>query len=210
MANRTPAKKRTGKRTPVSPKEREVMLYWYTFYEGNASRTARKVSSLTGIPRSRKVVADVAKRYNFATLSHVVRDRVNKHFFNDDTPGMGRLLKIASDMLECDEELLLEVKKFLRGDRSSKVENIKEVLDILKYTNTSLGQLSGSKDFKEESFTKIAEKEGPKLDATLQDILAEMDPNEREEFQEIIVNKQIERILKHKGEESKFKGGTKL
>ena len=139
---------RTKKRKnhAVSDDERDLMLFWWTVYDGNLSKTARKVSELTGIKRSPKVVMDVSRRNNFATLSHVVRDEVNKEFYGNDTPGMGRMLKIAADLLEMDELLISDCKKYLQGfRRGTKIEDIPQLLSVLKYVSDSVNNISGKK-----------------------------------------------------------------
>ena len=196
---------RTKKRKnhAVSDDERDLMLFWWTVYDGNLSRTAKKVSELTGINRSPKVVMDVSRRNNFATLSHVVRDEVNKEFYGNDTPGMGRMLKIAADLLEMDELLINDCKKYLQGfRRGTKIEDIPQLLSVLKYVNSNVNNMSGKKDLKSDSFHAIAEKARPLIGVTMEQVLKDMNEDEKLNVIGEVIEQQIEIILKHQGDDT--------
>lgn len=192
------------RRIPVNEEERQIMLFYYTLYEGNYSRTAKATTKKTGIPRSRKVVLETAKKYNFATLSHVLRDRVNKEFYGNDTPGMGRMLKLGADLVEIDEELLMQVKKYLGlGVGRSKIQNIKELLDVVKHVGAELSKITGDHDLKNSVLNKISQTEGPKMDLTIEEILRDMDPDQKADVLGQVIENQMNVILEYKGEQTK-------
>lgn len=198
MAKAKAKKNKVQKRIRVSPEERQMMLFWYTALNGNYSAVAKKVSSLTGIPRGRKTVMDIAKKHNFATYSHVVRDKVNKEYFGDDTPGMGRILKMAADLLEGDEELLDHALRYLRRQENTRVESVTEAIKVFQYVEKSMGNITGSSDPKKEGFRKIQEREGPAIDMTLQQILEELPEKERQDVLQDIVEQQLDKIMVYK------------
>ena len=196
----TPLRKR--KRVLVSQDERMRMLFWFTVFDGNINRTAKQVTKETGIKRNRKVVFETAKKYNFATLSHVVRDEVNKRFYGSDTPGMGRVMKLAADRLEIDEELILHCKRFLMGDHRSKVKEIKELLDAMKYITADLSNMANVKDLKGTAFSQIAKKTRPEIALSMDQILASLDEDEKANVLGKVVDDEIVTILENHGQDS--------
>ena len=188
-------KSRYKKGTPVSEKEREIMLFWYTVFDGNFNRIANKVSAITGIKRSRKVVMEVSQRFNFNVQAHVVRDQVNKKFYGDTTPGMSRIMKQVIDMLEIDENLLKHGKRFLQGDSQAKVKNITELLNVLKHVKEDAKNLTGIKDIKNTAFNQMSERIEPAISYTIDEIMRDMDANEKADLLGEVVESQVQKIL---------------
>ena len=120
-----------AKRKPFTQGDLDVLLFWYTVYNGNYGQTTKKFNEVTGQNRSYKVILEVTKRHNFATLAHVMRDQVNKRFYESDTPGMGRILKLSADLMDIDEDLIRHCKRYLMGDSKSKIENVSELIRVL-------------------------------------------------------------------------------
>ena len=193
------------RKIPVTDKERDLMLFYFTVYEGNYNKVAKIVSQETGIPRSRKVVYETAKRNNFATLSHVVRDQVNKKFFGTDTPGMGRIMKITSDVLEIEEEMLRQAKLYINGMRSTKVDNIDQVMRVLKHVTSDLMNITGDKNIKESAFYKMSDNQKNKIGLTIDEITRDMSPEERADLLGEVAENQITTILDYKGQSIKNK-----
>ena len=190
------------KKIPVSQDERDRMLFWWTFYKGNCSKTARKVSEETGISRSRKVVFETSKRYNFATMAHIVRDDVIKQVYSTDTPGIGRIVKVSSDVMDVDEQLVDQANRFLQGYSNTKVKNIDQVIKIVEHVTKNLNVMTGSKDIQSDALEKIAEKEGPRLRYSMDEILNKLSDEERAEVLTEIANEQTMAILEMRGERS--------
>ena len=185
-------------RKPVSYNERMRMLFWYTVFNGNYSKTALKVSEETGIKRHRKVVLDTAKRHNFATLSHVVRDEVNKQFYGSNTPGMGRIMKLAADLMEIDEDILVQCKRFFMGAGKSKIASVTEALRAIKHVTTDLENISGIKDIKNAAFHDLSEKTKPDIGLTMKQVLADLDPKEKHAILGAVVTQQIDTIVENR------------
>lgn len=190
-------------RVPVLAKEKQQMLFWYTVYKGNCNAVAKKLTQINKVKRTRKTVADIARKENFATKSHIIRDKVNKQFFGDDTPGMGRMMWLAENLLEFDEELLQDARKFMRGERGTRCESIKDCLDIVKHVNTQLSNLIGAKDFKNEAFDKLQEQEGATIELSVQEILDDLPEKERELVMGEVVDEQISKIFQYRGDNIK-------
>lgn len=191
------------RKMPVQEEERQLMLFWYTVYEGNYNRVAKKVSELTGIPRSRKVVFDIAKRNNFATLSHVVRDEVNKKFYDTDTPGMGRIMKLTADMMEINEDLVRQCKLWINDNKHSKIVSLDQLLKVMQHVFKDLENVSGEKNLKGSAFHKLAEQEKMGIGLTIDQVLKDMSPDEQADLLGEVVEQQIDVILENKGETTK-------
>ena len=183
----------------VTEEERMIMLFWYTVFNGNYSQTAKRVSDEMGYQRSRKVVMDTAKRWNFATLAHVVRDEVNKRFYGSDTPGMGRITKMTADLLEIDEDLLIHCKRYLRGDSKAKIENISELLRVVNHVAKEVTNITGVSDVKKNAFAQISETMRESVGIGVDDVLQGLNEKGREEVVGRIVEQQITTILENKG-----------
>lgn len=191
--------KQRRRKIPVSPEERQLMLWWWTVYGGNYNKTAKKVSEITGIERSRKVVFEIAKRHNFRTMSHIVRDQVNKQLSADATPGMNRMMKLVMDLMEIDEELLSQAKTYLiGGDGKTKFTNVNEVLGALKYVTSDLENITGKKGIKSGSFEDTAAANKPEISISVQKILSELPEDERDEVVGEIIDIQTNKILDFK------------
>lgn len=190
------------KSKPVNSEERNRMLFWYTVFDGNYNKTAKRISEETGHKRSAKVVMDTARKFNFATLSHVVRDEVNKRFYGTDTPGMGRIMKMTADLLEIDEEILVHCKRFMKGDRTTKITDVKELLSATKQVLEELKNISGIKGIKDAAFHDLAAKTRPDITLTADQILGNLDEDERAEVLSEVVESQMTTILETRGDRS--------
>ena len=190
---------RKKKRVPVSDEERQLMLFWYTIYEGNYNKAAKKVSEETGISRSRKVLFEVAKRHNFATLSHIVRDEVNRRFYGAETPGMGRMLKLTADLMEIDEDLLRQAKLFIQG-RRAKIEDIDQLLKVVKHVTQDISNITGDKDIKRSAFSEISKREKPKIGLTIDQITKDMSEEDKADVLGEVVESEISTLLELRGE----------
>ena len=187
------------KKTLVSAEERQTMLFWWTVYGGNEAKTARKVSEITGIPRHRKVVHETAKKHNFATLSHLVRDQVNKKFYDDSSPGMNRLMKMAMDLMEIDEKMIDHVKNYLfGGNGSTQIKSMGEAVTTLKYITMDMESLTGKKGVKHNSFEEMAEQTQPEIGISVSKILDELTDEAKEEVIGKIIDLQTAKILDYK------------
>ena len=145
---------------------------------------------------------DVAKRWNFATLSHVVRDEVNKRFYSNDTPGMGRVLKLMADVFDIDEDLILHAKRFMMGDRKAKVDSVKDVILVINHVTKDMKSVTGENDIKQAAMSKIQEKTQPGISLTMDQILEGMPEDEQKEVITEAVEQQINRILNHKSDQT--------
>ena len=187
------------RKNPVTPEERQMMLFWWTVYGGNYNKTAKKVSELTGIKRSRKVVFETAKRHNFATLSHDVRDQVNKQFYGDSSPGVSRLMKMVMDLMELDEALLSHAKNYIMGGVGrTNINNMSEALNVIKHVTSDLSNITGKVDIKSDSFASILESTKPEISISVNKELDELDENERADVVGEIIDIQTARILDYK------------
>ena len=205
MDNKAKMEKVRSKRAknPISEEEKGIALIWYTLYDGNYNRTAKKVSEVTGIPRTRKVIYELAKRENFDVLANIVRDEVNKQYYGSDKPGMGRILKIVADVLEIEEDLMRQAKRYAQGLGSSKIRNISELLSILKHVTSDLENISGEGNIKDSAFKKLAHEQGPAIAMTLEQITKNMSAEEKDSLLTDIIDQQTAKILEFHGEETK-------
>ena len=188
-------------RKPITEEERDLMLLWYTFYDGNCNKTAVKISEITGHKRHRKVVYETAKKYNFDVLAHVVRDQVNQKFYGSDTPGMGRVLKLTADVLEIEEDLMLQCKRYIQN-MPTKIGNIDQLLKVLTHVTKDLSAISGEPRVKEAAFKKIAEEEGERISVSLNQVTDNMRPEDKKAFVKDLVDQQMSKILDLKGHET--------
>lgn len=191
--------KQRRRKIPVTAEERQIMLWWWTVFGGNYNKTAKKVSEVTGIQRSRKVVFEVAKKYNFQTLSHIVRDQVNKEYYGDSSPGMTRMMKMAMDLMEMDEEILAQAKTFLKGGNGKcEIQNFTELLNGLKYVTADFENITGKKGIKKNGFEDMAEQAKPEVAISVKQILKELSEEDRMMVTGAMVDEQHARILNYK------------
>ena len=187
------------RKIPVTADERQIMLWWWTIYGGNVNKTARKVSEITGIPRHRKVVHEVAKKFNFATLSHVVRQKVHEQFNNDNTPGTNRIRSMLMDLIEIDENIVIQIKNYLIGGQGrTTFTNTAEMIAALKYITADLQNLTGKKNLKDTPFEDIVSDQKPDIEISVMQLLEELDEKEKAEVMEVLVDGQTSRILDFK------------
>lgn len=184
----------------VTPKERNIMLFWYTALDGNYSAVARRTYQQTGIKRSRKVILETAKKHNFATLSHIVRDDVNKRLYGADTPGLGRILKLTADLMDIDEDLINHCKRYLMGDSKSKIENMTELLKVVSHVGKDITNVTGVKDIKRDAMAHISENMKEEINVSVEQVLSGLEPDEKEDVLKRIVEQQINKIMENKGE----------
>lgn len=195
----TKALKPRRRKIPVTAEERQIMLFWWTVYGGNLNKTALKVSEIVGFKRDRKVVFEIAKKHNFATLSHIVRDQVNKTYYGDSSPGMNRMMKMAMDLMEMDEEIISHIKNYLVGGQGrSKITSFAEAINGLKYVTSDLENLTGKKGIK-NNFEDMAEQTQPEISISVAKVLDELDDEAKEKVIGEIIDVQTARILDYKG-----------
>lgn len=169
----------------------DTMLFWYTVYDGNCS----KVGNIVG--RNRKVVRDIALKHNFATKSHLMRDKVNQHFYGVSDPAKARFLHMGLLFMDSEQKLLEEVSAYIHGKRrvNSKFRHIGDAIAVLNHVETAIINLTGERNIRGRTLEEIGKNTDTSYTLTVDKLLLELPEEDREEVKQKLIDRQRDEIL---------------
>ncbi len=179
----------------ITEEQIDEMLFWYVFHDGNYSKVGTQVG------RNRKVVRDIALAHNFITKAHLLRDKVNEHFYGVSNPVQARLLKMGLLLMDTEELLLQEVHAYVSNKRrvNTRFRHMGDVVTVLKHVEETMVTATGERDIRGRTTSEIDKHTAPQHKITIENILDELDnDDEREEIKQRIIDKQRDNIIKGK------------
>lgn len=178
----------------ITEEQINEMLFWYTFHDGNYNKVGTQVG------RNRKVVRDIALQHNFATKAHLLRDKVNEHFYGVSNPVQARIIKMGLLLMDTEESLLQEVHAYVTNKRrvNTRFRHMGDVVTVLKHVEDTMINITKEPDVRGRTLEEIDKHTAPEYKLTVENILNELPEEEREEVKRRIIDKQKNNIIEGK------------
>ena len=137
---------------PLTKDEIEHMLFWGVALSGNSNKVAQKMTEFRGKKTSRKVVWQIAQKYDFDAKAPILKAKVDAVLAEQSSTDLAprtsqeiHLTEVGLDLLSIDRAIIKQSKRFMLGDKRSNTpfRNVAEVISALKYVAETVPGLMG-------------------------------------------------------------------
>lgn len=190
MPNNTKSKKNIRPKPSLSQEEKDHMLMWWVYYDGNSQLVADKMTEFRGKRTSRKVVWSTAKTENFDAKAPMLKARVDQFIQEENNTGLQpvtpqeiHFTEVGLDLLSIDAVIIKQAKRFVQGDKRSNTpfKNMGEVITSLKFVSETIKGLTGKDvdEIRDEALTDVTKGLSKQITGDLVDLLDELPEDQR-------------------------------